>query len=163
MILFIVVSFLIIIQIIFRVVYNKKIKTISKELNDEFAKFEVIPNYKKKNNLATLVSFCAAAIIYTFPASLNVIFYMHFPKEMLFGQLNMLFSVFLIFNLFAVINLIHHKILQCYIIEHIQANKDIDTLTLPKIDLKKSLILDFTNIVTSLMIVVMIIALYIIL
>lgn len=160
MIVFVILSILIIAQIIVRFTLNEKFKNISNNLNIEMTKFEIVENHKKKNLVAGIVGFIVVLIIFTFPVALNVLLYMHFPKEMLIGKLNLCFSFILSFSIFMVANLIQYKIIKCYIHEFKVANPNVSNDQLPNISFKDVFVLDLTNILTTAICIALTIALY---
>lgn len=163
MIVIIVVALIMITQIIIKIVKREAIKADNYYFEQEMAKLSIIPNHKKKSVLATIVSILLALVVLCLPIAINTTFYIHFPIEMLFGKINMLFTFVLAYLCFILMNLIHHKIIKSYIYEYKQNNPEVDDNLLPSINLKKVFLSDLSNVFITIFISVLLIALFFIL
>lgn len=161
MIVFIVMALILITQIILRIVLRKRFSDLSFELDNEMAKFSILPNYKKKMALATFLSILLTLVVLILPIALNVWLHMFFPVIMFFGKLNLLFTYFLAYSFFIIVNLIQNKMLKSYVYEYKVANPEVDESLLPVINLKKVLYSDLCNFFISIFVTLLIVALFI--
>lgn len=160
MIVFIVIGIIIIIQIVLKIVKNKQIKVDNYNYNQEMTKLSILPNRKKINVLATIVSIVLSLVVLSLPITLNVCLYMMFPLKMIFGQVNMLFTFVLSYLCFILMNLIHHKIIKSYIYEYKEKHPEVEEESLPSINLKKVVLSDLCNVFISIFILVLLTALF---
>lgn len=161
MILFLIIALVFIGQILYKVINRQKIRVEKFYLDEEYAKFNILPNYRKKSIVASIISIILSLVCLTFPIALNISFYMQFPKYMLFGKINLLFTFVIAYLCFILMDLINNKILLSYIYEYKQSNPEISDEMLPSINLKKIFINDITNIYITIFITIVIIALYV--
>lgn len=155
-----IVALILITQIIVKIVLKNQIKSDNYYQEQEMAKLSIIPNIKKKSILATVVSIGLTLVILCLPIVLNVCLYMQFPFEMFFGKINMLFTFFLAYLCFILMNLIHNLIIKSYIHEYKQSHPEVEEELLPKINLKKVFLSDLSNVFITIFISVLLIALY---
>lgn len=160
MIVFIVIGIIIIIQIVLKIAKNKQIKVDNYNYNQEMTKLSILPNRKKINVLATIVSIVLSLVVLSLPITLNVCLYMMFPLKMIFGQVNMLFTFVLSYLCFILMNLIHHKIIKSYIYEYKEKHPEVEEESLPSINLKKVVLSDLCNVFISIFILVLLTALF---
>ena len=161
MIIFIFIALVLIAQIVYKIINRKKINIEKYYLDEEYAKFNILPNYRAKSTIATIVSIVLSLVCLTLPIALNVCFYMHFPKYMFLGKLNFIFTFFISYLCFILMNLINNKILESYIHEYKQSNPEINDELLPSFNYKKLFINDITNVFITIFITILIIALYV--
>ena len=62
-----------------------KIRVEKFYLDEEYAKFNILPNYRKKSIVASIISIILSLVCLTFPIALNISFYMQFPKYACFS------------------------------------------------------------------------------
>lgn len=161
MILFIILALILLTQIIIRFSLKNKINNVINIFNQEFDKFQVIDNYKKKQTKSIFVSFLITLLVFSLPIALNIILYMHFPKEMVIGKMNLLFTFIILFSLFIVYDLIYTQILKCYVDEFKENNLNIEEDALPKLNLKYSIVNSSLNYINTVIIIIFIITIYI--
>lgn len=162
MIVFIVLSIVFVLQIIFKIVFKNNLKKFNTELNECFDAYHNIPQFRKYNILSLLFSIIVNILIFTLPVTLNVLFYIHFPIEMIVGKLNILFTFVLSFFIIILLNHFQYKIFN-YFIKEVNEKRNNEQEELPSINLVHIFISDLLNVITTSFIYFFVLVLYFIL
>ena len=146
-------------NILFFVKNHKKIAEFKVNADNDYLKLRNnLPNFKKKNALALLVSAVITIMIYTLPVSLIVILYLQIPVMMIFGQFNLILTYVGLMSIMIIFDIIRIKILNSYVIEVQNEGIEVD-----KFNLKENIICNILNPLNSGLYAALVIAMMILL
>lgn len=146
-------------NILFFVKNHKKISEFKVNADNDYLKLRNnLPNFKKKNALALLVSAVITIMIYTLPVSLIVILYLQFPVMMIFGQFNLILTYVGLMSIMIIFDIIRIKILNSYVIEVQNEGIEVD-----KFNMKENIICNILNPLNSGLYAALVIAMMILL